>query len=180
VRRPVLVGYASAAGATRGVAERIAVRLRAGGVPVTCAPLSADLDPDDHEAWVVGSAVHGMAWLPAAAGFLQRAAAVPARPCWVFSVGGLAPTGAFRRWLGRQEVRRIEQGFPAGLPLRDHRLFAGVVAVEGMNRAGRAFWRGVGGRPGDQRDWAAIDRWADGVADQLTGPPSPGPPRGVR
>ncbi|WP_222269850.1 flavodoxin domain-containing protein [Modestobacter marinus] len=79
--RTALVGHASAAGSTRGVADRIAARLRAGGVAVTCAPLSADLDPDDHGAWVVGSAVHGMAWLPAAVGFLQRAASVPARPC---------------------------------------------------------------------------------------------------
>jgi len=170
------VGYATAAGSTRGVAERIAAGLMAAGVPVTCRPLAPDLRPDDFAAWVVGSAVHQMAWLPAAVEFLQRAAGQRLRPCWAFSVGGLAPTNPVRRWLGDQEVQRIQRGFPGGLPVRDHHLFAGVVRTEGIGPAGRFFWRVVGGRPGDQRDWAAIDRWASEVSAGLTAGPTEGEP----
>jgi menaquinone-dependent protoporphyrinogen oxidase len=72
--------------------------------------------------------------------------------------------------MGAQELRRVEQGFPAGLDVRDHRLFAGVVVTDGVPLAGRAFWRAIGGHPGDQRDWPAIDRWADDVAADLDGP----------
>jgi menaquinone-dependent protoporphyrinogen oxidase len=164
---PVLVGYATAAGSTRGVAERIAARLQDAGLPVSCAALAPDLRPEDHSAWVLGSAVHNMAWLPPALEFLQRAATVPARPCWAFSVGGMSPSGPVSRWMGAQEIRRIQRGFPPALTVRDHRLFAGVVATQGVNWAGRMLWRVIGGHPGDQRDWPAIDRWAADVAGEL-------------
>ncbi|MCZ2812067.1 MULTISPECIES: flavodoxin domain-containing protein [unclassified Modestobacter] len=164
---PVLVGYATAAGSTRGVAERIAARLRESGLPVACLPLGPDVQPEDFGAWVLGSAVHSMAWLPPAIDFLQRAAGLPARPCWAFSVGGLSPDGPLRRRMAAQEVRRVQQGFPPHLAVRDHRLFVGALDTSQVNAAGRAFWRVVGGRPGDQRDWPAIDRWASEVAAGL-------------
>jgi menaquinone-dependent protoporphyrinogen oxidase len=172
--RPVLVGYATAAGSTRGVAERIAARLLDAGLPVTCAPLGPEVQPAAFRAWVLGSAVHAMAWLPAATEFLTRAATTP-RPCWAFSVGGLPPTGRVRRWMVGQEARRVQRGFPAGLALRDHQVFAGVLSTAGVNWPGRLFWRALGGRPGDQRDWAAIDRWATAVAAQLSATAPAGP-----
>jgi menaquinone-dependent protoporphyrinogen oxidase len=79
---PVLVGYATAAGSTRGVAERIQARLREAGLAVTCAPLGPELNPQNFRAWVLGSAGHNMAWLPPAIDFQTRAATTP-RPCWV-------------------------------------------------------------------------------------------------
>ena len=173
--RPVLVGWATAAGSTRGVAERIAARLLDASLPVTCAPLGPEVHPGDSAAWVLGSAVHGMAWLPAATEFLARAASTP-RPCWAFSVGGLSPSGPVRRWMAGQEVRRVQRGFPPGLAVRDHQLFAGVISTQGVSLAGRVLWRALGGRPGDRRDWEAIDRWAAAVAAQLSAAPAgPGP-----
>jgi menaquinone-dependent protoporphyrinogen oxidase len=179
---PVLVGYATAAGSTRGVAERIAGGLRDAGLPVTCASLGPELHPDEFAAWVLGSAIHNMAWLPPATEFLTRAAATP-RPCWAFSVGGMSPSGALRHWLAGREVQRIQREFPAGLTVRDHQLFAGVISTQGVSWAGRVFWRALGGRPGDQRNWPAIDRWAAAVAAELAesspaghGQQSPGTP----
>jgi menaquinone-dependent protoporphyrinogen oxidase len=176
---PVLIGYATAAGSTRGVAERIAARLGQRGVRGVCRALGPDVDPAAYDAWVVGSAVHSMAWLPAATEFLTRAAALPVRPCWCFSVGGMPPSGPVRRWMVDKELRRVERGFPAGLVVRDHELFAGVVVNEGLGLAGRVFWRAIGGHAGDQRDWPAIDHWADDVADGLGAlgrvPRGPGP-----
>jgi menaquinone-dependent protoporphyrinogen oxidase len=116
---------------------------------------------------VVGSAVHGMAWLPEAVDFLRRAFEVPARPCWAFSVGGVAPDGFLGRRMAAQEVRRVQRKFAPGLALHVHPLFARVVDTREVGLAGRAFWRAVGGSPGDARDWPAIDRWADRVAAQL-------------
>jgi menaquinone-dependent protoporphyrinogen oxidase len=57
----VLVTYASAAGSTAGVAERIAETVRIAGCEVVCRPIGPDVDPAGFDAVVVGSAVHNMA-----------------------------------------------------------------------------------------------------------------------
>jgi menaquinone-dependent protoporphyrinogen oxidase len=171
----VLVCYASAAGSTRGIAERIADRirtdlLRAGTAApeVVSRPAAPDLDPEDYDALVVGSAVHNMAWLPAATSFLGRAAG-RAAPVWVFSVGGVEPRGPLTRMLAAQERGRIERAFPAGFAARDHRLFGGVVVMTGVPLWGRLFWRLIGGRPGDHRNWPAIEAWAADIATEVAG-----------
>jgi menaquinone-dependent protoporphyrinogen oxidase len=66
------------------------------------------------------------------------------------------------------EVRRVEQGFPAALRGREHRLFAGVVRMGGLALWGRVFWRLIGGRDGDHRNWPAIATWAGGIAAELS------------
>ncbi|MGY1669791.1 flavodoxin domain-containing protein [Geodermatophilus sp. SYSU D00710] len=165
----VLLAYATAGGSTRGVAERVAARLTEAGHTVDLRPAGPDVDPTGYDAVVVGSAVHDMAWLPDARDLLARLVAASAPPpVWCFSVAGIVPRGAVTRWLARQELARIGQGLPRGLRARSHRLFAGVVYVEGVPLWGRLFYRAVGQHPGDHRDWAAIDRWAREVATELT------------
>ncbi len=173
----VLVGYATAHGSTAEVAERIAARLRSSGWAVDARPVVPQLDPAPYDAIVLGSAVHDMAWLPSAQHFLRR---IPATtPTWFFSVGGIEPTGPVTRRLGRLEIARVEQGFPAALRGRDHRLFAGVVSMAGLALWGRLFWRLMGGRDGDHRDWPAIDAWAGAISAGLVGlRPEPDRPRG--
>ncbi|MGY1708808.1 flavodoxin domain-containing protein [Geodermatophilus sp. SYSU D00758] len=166
-RTRVLVAYATAAGSTRGIAERIADRLR-DVAEVVVRPADPELDVSSFDAVVVGSAVHGMAWLPAATHLLRRArATLGDRPLWCFSVAGVAPRDPVRRLVTDRELQQVERGFPSGLAPRDHRLFGGVVVLRGMPLWGRLFWLALGGRPGDHRDWAAVDRWADGIAAAL-------------
>lgn len=172
----ILVCYASAAGSTRGIAERIAHRLRHeldGYQPdqceVTCQPVGPDLDPAKFAALIVGSAVHNMAWLPEAISFLSRLPAHSAPPVWTFSVGSVEPRGPVTRLLVSRERIAVERGFPAGLTLREHRVFGGVVVMTGVPLWGRLFWRLTGGRPGDHRNWPAIEQWAAGIATELTG-----------
>jgi len=162
----VLVGYATANGSTAGVAERIAACLRGSGREVDCRPVGPDLEPAGFQAIVLGSAVHDMAWLRPAIDFLHRMPTTT--PTWFFSVGGVEPRGPVTRRLTDLEITRVEQQFPAALRGRDHRLFAGVVRMAGLALWGRIFWRLIGGRDGDHRDWAAIDRWAAGVAADIT------------
>ena len=169
----VLVCYASAAGSTRGIAERIADRIRtelrrqgATGADVRCRRAAPDVDPGGVDALVVGSAVHDMAWLPEALSFLVRAAGAGV-PVWVFSVGGVDPRGPLRRLLATNERAAIERAFPPGFTARDHRVFGGIVATTGLPLWGRLFWRLVGGRSGDHRNWPAIEDWAGGIATAL-------------
>jgi menaquinone-dependent protoporphyrinogen oxidase len=58
--------------------------------------------------------------------------------------------------------------FPAGLQVRDHRLFGGVVELADVPLWGRLFFRMIGGKAGDRRDWAAVEAWATGIAESLT------------
>jgi menaquinone-dependent protoporphyrinogen oxidase len=162
----VLVGYATANGSTAGIAERIAARLSGSGCKVDCRPVGPDLPPGRFDAIVLGSAVHNMAWLRPAIDFLHR---IPGTtPTWFFSVGGVQPSGAVTRRLTDLEITRVEQGFPAQFRGREHKLFVGVVHMAGLALWGRIFWRLIGGRDGDHRDWPAIDRWAAAIGADLS------------
>jgi menaquinone-dependent protoporphyrinogen oxidase len=167
----VLVGYATAAGSTAGIAERIAAVLRDEGCEVVCRPVGPDLDPSGFDVLVVGSAVHNMAWLRPAVDFLGRIPTAGPRVC-CFSVGGMTPSGPVSRRMTSLEVRQVEEGFPVGLRGREHRFFGGIVELKGVPLWGRLFWWLFGGRPGDHRDWPAIEGWARQVAATLRGLPA--------
>ena len=162
----VLVTYATAAGSTTGVAERIADTLRAAGAQVVCRPAGPDLDLRPFDALVVGSAVHNMAWLQPAVDLVSRAAET-SRPVWCFSVGGIQPKGRVTRAMTDRELVRVAQAFPRTLALRDHRMFGGIIDMRHTPLWGRLFFRATGGRPGDHRDWPAIQAWAAEIAAAL-------------
>lgn len=170
----VLVGYASEHGSTRGVAERLAGRLRSQGLTAEACPVDGAADPGGYRACVLGSAIHSGDWLPAAGEFLQRHAHILAcRPVWVFSVSTVGErTSAFPDPVATR-LRQVLQ-LPAAIAAvtgavqpRGHHRFAGVVAGEHWGLTGRVFMTGLGGRYGDHRDWAEIEAWADGIARDL-------------
>ena len=72
----VLVGYASAHGSTRGVAERIAARLHEKGFATVMRAMDPVDEVSSYDAFVLGSAIHNQAWLPAASDFVHRNVAV--------------------------------------------------------------------------------------------------------
>ncbi len=69
-----LVAYATMRGSTRGVAERLASRLDAGGVAVTLVQLVDLTDVGAHRDLVLGSAIHSGEWLSDATHALVRIA----------------------------------------------------------------------------------------------------------
>jgi menaquinone-dependent protoporphyrinogen oxidase len=165
--RVVVVVYATAAGSTAGIARHIADALSRAGCAVRCLPATEDPDLDDVDALVVGSAVHDMAWLPPALDVLRRAAAAGPRSVWCFSVGAVNPRGRLTRAVAALEARRVGLTFPSGLPIRDHRVFGGILEFSGISLWGHLFYRLTGGRAGDHRDWPAIEAWACGIADAV-------------
>ena len=156
----VLVAYATAAGSTAGVAERITDVLRTTGCDVVCGPADPEPDLTGFDALVLGSAVHDMAWLPSAVTLLHRAAASGCGPVWCFSVGGVNPHGRLTGYLARKEAEQVEQQFPSGFTAREHRVFGGVIEMRDVPWQGRVFYRLTGARAGDHRDWPAIETWA--------------------
>jgi menaquinone-dependent protoporphyrinogen oxidase len=157
----VLVGYASAHGSTRGIAERIGTVLGEEGHQVDVRPLDRVARPEAYDALVLGSAVHSQAWLDEAGDWVQgNRAALRNRPVWLFSVGMARILGGWFEEQGRKAkgLRTIEE---IARP-RDHRLFAGVVRPEHIGTTGRLIWKTMpgGGRYGDFRNWEEIDTWA--------------------
>jgi menaquinone-dependent protoporphyrinogen oxidase len=163
-----LVGYATAHGSTREIAERLATTLSEAGLKAEARAMETVDDADAYNAFVLGSAVHGQAWLPAARDFVHdNLDVLGPRPVWIFSVGMPgALRGPWKR-LAPKEIPVIVGSLPGDLRYRDHRLFSGVVAPTQLPLMGRMLFRLVGGRFGDYRDWTAIDDWGTGIADEL-------------
>ena len=164
----VLVAYASRNGATRGVAERICIRLHDAGLEADLRGVEDDGDLPPGSAVVLGSPVYDRRWPPEADAFVQRHLhALAERPLWIFSVGTF---GDRRRAIGRlmtREPRGIEE-LREATRARDYRVFAGVIRREQWPLPSRMLSHVLGGRLGDNRDWADIDAWADGIAAALT------------
>jgi menaquinone-dependent protoporphyrinogen oxidase len=167
---PVLVGYASQHGSTRGIAERVAARLAEHGVRVQVQPLDRVTDVRGYDAIVVGSAIHNRAWLPEATGFVCRNLdALAGRPVWLFSVG---MPGALRgpfRALAEKQGPKLIAGFRQAIRPRDHHVFSGVIRPDHLSRTGRLLFKVFASHYGDFRDWHEIDAWAERMARELAG-----------
>jgi menaquinone-dependent protoporphyrinogen oxidase len=170
----VLVAYATDHGSTRGIAARIADRLRQQGVDAKALAVADVAEVSGYEAVVLGSAIHGGKWLPEALQFADRnAGPLRERPVWLFSVSTLGdaesmfpPQVANRLRAMRKETPEITQ-LRRLLHPREHRNFAGAITRSHWAAAGRAFFLATGGRYGDHRNWPAIDAWGDLIASQL-------------
>lgn len=173
----VLVAYASRHGATQGIAERIAARLRYDGVEAAAVPAREVRDASVYGAFVVGSAAYMFHWLADATRFVGRnRALLTARPVWLFSSGplGTDPVDSKGRdVLLASEPREFAELRPVLHPRATH-VFFGALDLEAppIGLAERfARHLPAGAREamptGDFRDWVDIDTWADEIAAQL-------------
>jgi len=158
----VLVAVASRQGATIEIAERIGEVISIAGHGVAVERVVAVGSVDDYDAVVLGSAVRIGHWLEEARRFARNhAAALSARPVWLFSSGPIGsppkPTG---EPLDIPETMAIVRA-------RDHRLFAGKLERARLGLAERAIVDAVRAPEGDFRPWAEIDAWAAGIAAEL-------------
>jgi menaquinone-dependent protoporphyrinogen oxidase len=164
----VLVIHGSRLGATRGIAERVAMRLGAAGLSatVTAADPTAALPAAD--AYVIGSGIYGQHWMKDAAELVRRnSSALAAKPVWLFSSG---PVGRWAAAPDPIEPREIA-GFRRAIRPKSHRTFAGALdrgtlAGSRLSPVEKFVTRRFMSE-GDFRDWAAIDGWADGIAREL-------------
>ena len=172
----VLVAYASRHGSTRGIAERIAERLRADGLDAEVRPAAEVHDASGYDAFVIGAAAYMFHWLKDATTFVGRNRALLAeRPAWLFSSGPIGTDTVDKQ--GRDVLQTsIPREFPGlrdAIHPRDEKVFFGAIDPTArpvgiaerflslMPAARNALPRG------DFRDWPAIDAWADGIAQEL-------------
>jgi len=167
----ILVTYASRAGSTAGVAERIGKTLGKTGEDVVVIPMSEVTDIKDYDAIVAGSAIHAANWLPEAMEFIRKHQEVFLdKPCATFSVcmtmamsKGEKYRAGIMEWL--TPVRAITRTVSEGI-------FAGALDIRTIKSASdRLKFRlsvlfGVW-KTGDHRKWDKIESWASRLPDQL-------------
>ncbi len=172
----VLIAYATRHGATRGIADRVAERLRAGGLEADASPASEVADAARYDAFVVGAAAYMFHWLGDATSFVEdNSRLLATRPTWLFSSG---PLGT--ELVDKQGRDVLETTVPKEVPRlrklvrpRGERVFFGAIFPDAKpvgvaERVMRLVPAGRDALPvGDFRDWAAIDAWADEIAAEL-------------
>ena len=172
----ILVTYASRHGSTRGIAERIAERLRANGLAAEMRPAAEVRDAGRYDAFVVGGAAYMFHWLKDATTFVKRNRTLLAeRPTWLFSSGPVGTDTVDKQ--GRdvlettipKEFRELRDAIQP----RGEKVFFGAVdpAAKPVGLAERLVSLMPAGKDalpkGDFRDWPAIDAWADQIAQDL-------------
>jgi menaquinone-dependent protoporphyrinogen oxidase len=117
---------------------------------------------EEFDAVVLGSAVYTGQWMKPARELAERsAAALGARPVWLFSSG---PVGEPAKPADNPvDVTKILQGSKA----RDHRIFTGKLIKKHLSFPDRAMASALRAQEGDFRNWAEIRDWATGIADAL-------------
>lgn len=179
----VLVAYGTRFGSTREIAARVADRIGQDGTPVDLRAADEVGDVAAYRAVVLGSAVFDQRWVPGVRDLVHRAgAALAARPVWLFSVGSLGDRRRVLGALARREPKGIATVLAVVRP-RGYRVFAGVIDLRRWPAPSRLLFRLLGGRDGDNRDWADVDAWAQEISRALTagrhdaGQPSTSSPR---
>ena len=172
----VLVAYSSRHGATTGIAERIAIGLRAAGLPVDVRRIDDVHDVTGYDAFVIGSAAYMFHWLKDATAFAKRHRAVFAeRPVWLFSSGPLGTDLVDEEGRDVLETTRPKEfaELQTLLHPRGEKILFGawdpdVPAIGIGERLMRLMPKGKAAMPvGDFRDWEAIDAWAREIASDL-------------
>ena len=169
----ILVAYATRHGATAGIAERIASRLAADGIPAEAHPVAAVDDVGLYDAVVLGGAAYMGHWLKDATSFAKRhQRELQARKVWLFSSGPLGNDvvdqdgGDVLHSSRPKEFAELQ----ALLQPRGEEVFFGswnpesppIGIGERLIRLAPAAKEAL--PAGDFRDWDAIDAWADRIA----------------
>lgn len=157
----VLVTAASKHGATDEIADAIASELTISGTTVT------RLDPEDidtlepYDAIVVGSAIYAGRWQKDARRLIERFTEdLRTRDVWLFSSGPIGnPPMPAADPVDVAELMEISAAI-------QHRTFSGSMQQSKLSIGERAIVAALRAEYGDFRDWEAIRRWAQAIADR--------------
>ncbi|GGW42150.1 flavodoxin [Streptomyces lucensis JCM 4490] len=161
--RRVLVAYGTTNGSTAQLANAVAEVLREAGLAVETRPAREVTSLESCDAVVVGGALYAGRWHRDARRLVHRRRGdLAARPVWFFSSGPLDASASERDIPPVRGVRRAMIRVDA----RGHATFGGRLEQGAKGRMAKMIIDS--GKGGDYRDFAAVRRWATGVADELT------------
>lgn len=164
----VLVAYGSKHGATGEIAERIGRSLRDAGHEPEVRMAGDVRDVEGYDAVVLGSAVYGGRWRRDARRLLRRLRrTLDERPLWLFSSGpvGESEPDLADKWQHPRWVREVGEHLEA----RDQMVFRGRIPSDPSNMMERAVSRQTPEEDRDGIEPAAIDAWAERIAQALRG-----------
>jgi menaquinone-dependent protoporphyrinogen oxidase len=163
--RNILVAYGSERGGTAEIAIAIGEALRDRGHVVACIPARAVRAVDDFDVVIVGGALYMNRWHRDARRLVTtHAAALRARPTWLFSSGPLDDSASKRDIAPVGVVARLS----AQIGARGHATFGGRLERDAKGFIAHAMAKKLAG---DWRDWNAIAAWAGAIADALAAEP---------
>ncbi len=179
----VLVAYATRHGATRGIAERIALRLTETGFPAEARSVTDVGEITSYDAYVIGAAAYMFHWLKPATEFVRHNRVILAgRPVWLFSSGPLGTdlVDEKGRDVVESSVPKEFAEFEKLVRPRGTTVFFGAwdPSAPPVGMAERLMTLTPAARDalpaGDFRDWPTIDAWADTIAEALRQPVAAG------
>jgi menaquinone-dependent protoporphyrinogen oxidase len=163
----VLVAYASKYGATKEIAEKIGQLLHDNGLDVDVLSVKQVDKLEPYGAVVLGSAAYIGQWRKEASRFLKdNMNTLAEKPTWLFSSGPTGEGDAVELMKGWRYPGRLQQSIDRIKP-RDITVFHGVLKSEKMNFLEKWMIKNVKSPLGDFRDWEAITKWAENIAEEL-------------
>ena len=161
-RLRIVIVIASKHGSTIAIAGAIAQAMSSQGATVVVCQPDDDVDLDDVDAVVIGSAVYLGRWMHSARRFIKRRAPeLHTKKVWLFSSGPVAEEP--ERGLENGELDRLlAQSGATG-----HREFGGRLDMATLGPIETLIATGVGVTDGDHRDWSEIRVWAESILSAL-------------
>jgi menaquinone-dependent protoporphyrinogen oxidase len=159
--KKVLVTYATRAGSTAEIAEKIGETLASQGAVVEVLPVKNVTDAKGYSAVVIGSGVRFSQWLPEAVKFLdQNQETLKGIPTAFFAV--------YLMNMGDDETSRMNRSAyldPARklVKPKSEAFFPGVGDMSKVSIFERMIGKAVKSPEGDFRDWQAIQAWAESL-----------------
>jgi menaquinone-dependent protoporphyrinogen oxidase len=158
-----LIAVASKHGSTMELGRRIAKNLRLRGIEATVTAAEQVTSVRQYELVVLGTAVYANKMMPAMTAVLYHwSDQLAKRTTYLFCSGPLgggspdavpAPPDA-------RNMARVSA-------IRETKMFGGAMSFDRLRPTERATMRMWGAAPGDHRDWDAVDRWAQHIADEV-------------
>lgn len=159
----VLVMPTSKHGGTAEIGRAMATALRAAGVDVDVSQPEHMVNPSIYDGFILGSAIYLGKWIDRASDFVgEYRDIIRRKPTWLFSSGPLGDAKP------DEPIRPdVVDDLLALSGAREHRLFSGRIAFDGLGRTERFVARWVGVEEGDFREWDQIEDWARAIAEEL-------------
>jgi len=165
MNKKILVAYASKAGSTKEVAERISNRLVSKGLTVDLLPVQRVSDIESYDAVAVGSAIRAGSLLPEVKGFIERNQALLSVKH--FSLFIVCLTMKDETEENCKTVSAYLEPIRTQVKPDKEGLFAGVMNFSKLGFLERMLIKAMKAPEGDYRNWEAIDAWTDELSHEI-------------